>query len=288
MIDIEKFIGDVYKLASVRANHELCHALRYAFSKQGLEYKDGKIVKKEPKFKKGDWVVYCNVDVDLITGIEENGYTINEGGFIPFACEDSMQSWDITLAKDGDVLADGIGVILFRKIGNARYKNVIDFYGNTNGRRFEKQEGFEYWGDVIDCNLHPATKEQRDTLMRAMADAGYTFDFENKQLKKVEQELTEFENIVEEIADTAILNAYGVKELANRLRSNAKKQLQEEFDKQLEKAYNEADKVQYKRGYRKAIEDAREWLAWYTGDRQGTLVCFDDDMERKLKKLSQG
>ena len=31
-----------------------------------------------------------------------------------------------------------------------------------------------------------ATKEQRDTLMKAMADAGYTFDFESKELKKIE------------------------------------------------------------------------------------------------------
>ena len=32
----------------------------------------------------------------------------------------------------------------------------------------------------------PATKEQRDTLMKAMAEAGYAFDFEKKELKKIE------------------------------------------------------------------------------------------------------
>ena len=32
--------------------------------------------------------------------------------------------------------------------------------------------------------VYPATKEQRDTLIKAMADAGYTFDFEKKELKK--------------------------------------------------------------------------------------------------------
>ena len=112
----------------------------------------------------------------------------------------------------------------------------------------------------------------------------------NRVAKKIEkkEELTEFEEIVEEIADTAILNAYGVKELANRLRSNAKKQLQEEFDKQLELAYKNADKVQYERGYRKAVEDARKWVAWYTGDREVSLSLFDTEMEQKLKELSQG
>jgi hypothetical protein len=34
----------------------------------------------------------------------------------------------------------------------------------------------------------PATKEQRDTLIKAMTDAGYTFDFEKKELKKIEEE----------------------------------------------------------------------------------------------------
>jgi len=38
----------------------------------------------------------------------------------------------------------------------------------------------------------PATKEHRDALMKAMTDAGYTFDFEKKELKKVEQKPAEW------------------------------------------------------------------------------------------------
>ena len=33
--------------------------------------------------------------------------------------------------------------------------------------------------------FRPATKEQRDTLMKAMTNAEYTFDFEKKELKKI-------------------------------------------------------------------------------------------------------
>ena len=33
-------------------------------------------------------------------------------------------------------------------------------------------------------DVKPATKEQRDTLMKAIADAGYIFDFDKKKLKK--------------------------------------------------------------------------------------------------------
>ena len=37
--------------------------------------------------------------------------------------------------------------------------------------------------------VQPATKEQRDTLFKAMADAGFTFDFDKKELKNIENEI---------------------------------------------------------------------------------------------------
>lgn len=36
-------------------------------------------------------------------------------------------------------------------------------------------------------DVFPATKEQRDKLLKAMSDAGWTFDFEKKELNKIEQ-----------------------------------------------------------------------------------------------------
>ena len=33
-------------------------------------------------------------------------------------------------------------------------------------------------------HIHPATKEQRDALMKALNDAGYEWDIEKKELKK--------------------------------------------------------------------------------------------------------
>ena len=207
MIDIEKFICSLMRFTPV--SKEVKYLINCALKDQGLEFKDGKIVliDNKPKFKKGDRVVYCNEDVDSITGIEENGYTINEGGFIPFACEDSMQLWDITLAKDGDVLADGVGIILFRKIGNEKYADVVDYHcvALTRGK-FEIQEGFEYWGDVIEYDLHPATKEQRDTLYKAMHESGYEWDAEHKQLRKIEpkKEPTEFERGYKQAIEDAV------------------------------------------------------------------------------------
>jgi hypothetical protein len=61
-------------------------------------------------------------------------------------------------------------------------------YCGIGGAGFTKSEG---WGDTANCTYYPATKEQRDTLEKAMADAGYTFDFNKKELKKIEQKLSE-------------------------------------------------------------------------------------------------
>ena len=42
--------------------------------------------------------------------------------------------------------------------------------------------------DCVEVNtVKPATKIQRDTLLKAMSDAGYTFDFDKKELKKIGQ-----------------------------------------------------------------------------------------------------
>ncbi len=35
-------------------------------------------------------------------------------------------------------------------------------------------------------NIHPATKEQRDLLFQKMEEAGYEWDGEKKELKKIE------------------------------------------------------------------------------------------------------
>ena len=116
------------------------------------------------------------------------------------------------------------------------------------------------------------------------------FKYKDGAIVEIEpkKELSEFENIVDEIADTSILNAYGVKELAKRLLNDAKKQLQQEFDKQLEQAYKNADKVQYGRGYKKAIEDAAGFIYNNMAGDDNSIRYFHTFMEQKLKELSQG
>lgn len=62
----------------------------------------------------------------------------------------------------------------------------VEGYGNTFKNReiaFTDEE-VSYHSKTWTCNLYPATKEQRDTFMKAMNDAGYEWDSEKKELKK--------------------------------------------------------------------------------------------------------
>ena len=141
------------------------------------------IYKVEPNFKVGDWVVYCNDDVDLITGIEENGYCVNNSGYIPFICESDIRLWTVQDAKDGDVLAwdDSKCIALFKNIYDEDSFNSYGFVGCCTGT-FESRQSYH---DIE--GAHPATKEQRDLLFQKMHEAGYEWDAEKKELIKIEQ-----------------------------------------------------------------------------------------------------
>ena len=97
-----------------------------------------------------------------------------------------VRLWNIKDAKDGDVLAYDNGVVkiilLFKE-----WKNGHIGSANTYAHVFNNKININNW---CDCGkmAHPATKEQRDTLMKAMADAGYTFDFEKKELIRLEKQ----------------------------------------------------------------------------------------------------
>lgn len=160
----------------------------------------------EPKFKVGDWVVYCNEDVDLITGIEENGYCINNGGYIPFICASDIRLWTIQDAKDGDVLATEDKnfttpfVAIYKSLGDTIYKGLRDnltfnshcFIG-FNGNFYEGEDGH-----TIE-DAHPATKEQCDLLFQKMHEAGYEWDADKKELLDYKLLINESEVLQNEI-----------------------------------------------------------------------------------------
>jgi hypothetical protein len=149
----------------------------------------------EPKFKVGDWVT----DGDKTTQIVAVGtglYIINRKDMSEVSLsteyiEKWYHLWTIQDAKNGDILSnEENSIVIFRGIGNKRWNDVIDYHIGlfTNSQHLVVQTNLSHWGTINEVTLHPATKKQRDILFKAMADAGYTFDFEKKELKKIKQQ----------------------------------------------------------------------------------------------------
>ena len=137
--------------------------------------------KTKPKFHEGQWIVWqdkcykvnyngCGYEL-----VDQNGLSTSlEYGTV----DENAHIWDITKdARVGDVLAskDKSNILIFRNLDTS---TSFSSYYNTAGK------GELGWSN--ECFI-PATKEQRNQLEKAMVNAGYTFDFEKKELKKIEQ-----------------------------------------------------------------------------------------------------
>lgn len=145
--------------------------------------------KTETRFKVGDWVVSMPYkSVYQIEKKENYEYTIRHtlGGSVclPFSNEELIREWTIQDAKDGDILVHN----------SFMFDDFIFIYNNTSILQAYCYYSSERNRFIIEDREHhcpwnmqevtPATKEQRDTLMRAMNNAGYEWDAENKELKK--------------------------------------------------------------------------------------------------------
>ena len=162
--------------------------------------------KAEPKFHEGDWIVDSLDSVYHIKEIKENEYFLQFYNsynviFIKISTIDNdCHLWDITKdAKDGDVLACENGwTCIFKTLVNNETFSSYCFMDNTKWFCETGSECHtlkEEFVKAYNGKIHPATKEQCETLFKAMADAGYTFDFDKKELKKIEQKPEEDEKI---------------------------------------------------------------------------------------------
>lgn len=143
----------------------------------------------EPKFKVGDWVIDNQGIVHQISNIIENvtnhtyGYDIVGGGYFNDKTE-GIRLWTVQDTKPGDVLEFEdhervvVGIISF----------VNDRTGKVDVSCLLEDNKFKignfYALDTI--NPRPATKEQRDFLFQKMKDAGYEWDAEKKEVRKIE------------------------------------------------------------------------------------------------------
>lgn len=151
--------------------------------KQGKKSTD----ENKPKFNVGDWIVFIkSKSVYQIEKKENYEYTLRHilGGSLclSFSNEKLIREWTIQDAKDGDVLACNEEILLFKSSLEQERISLYYWY-NRQTNNFHNKE-------VIDTLLTkrnkicPATKEQRDALIKAMNDAGYEWDAEKKELKR--------------------------------------------------------------------------------------------------------
>jgi len=176
------------------------------FSTWLMEHYDNVIPSVEPKFHNGEWVANSFLHSPVkIADVSDTEYRVEDtegNSGVPKIdyLDRHYHLWTIQDAKDGDVLAISWWednnfwekIIIFKKYHNKGVKGLycmpcVEGYGNTfkNGK-LAFNEKVPYYSKTWTCNLHPATKEQRDTLKKAMTDVGYAFDFEKKELNIID------------------------------------------------------------------------------------------------------
>lgn len=153
------------------------------------EMKTSEMQKPEPKFKVRDWVVYNTeewrevlmvdrVDDGIYHLVDVNGETCN--AFFEEEC--NMRLWGIGDAKDGDVLTYPDNTItLFKNLHKGEDEGVFTAHCLYEDNIIEEMT------TCAIADIHPATKEQRDLLFSKMREAGYEWDADKKELKKIEQ-----------------------------------------------------------------------------------------------------
>jgi hypothetical protein len=148
----------------------------------------------EPKFEVGDWAIdkYVTDCVFQITKILDDSYEITEKNGHVTSClqcdiEDNSRLWTIEDAKDGDVLSSIRGCpFIYDKYRNQR-NNLLYYYAGIDGNGdfvMKCPEKMLYhFGPSTDAV--PATKKQCDLLHEKMREAGYLWDAEKKELRKI-------------------------------------------------------------------------------------------------------
>ena len=175
--------------------------------------------KAKPKFKVGDWIVYndnlyhiCNIGLQRYYDCLRIDGTVHIFSFLDIDSKSHL--WTIQYAKDGDVLYSPCLKLLW--IFKSRDTIYCGCNLNYNDGAFCGEGYFERPTNAI-----PATKEQRDILFQKMKEAGYEWDAEKKELKKIEKESTWNEkhiaDVFEKVGLAKIVREQGNDQLTNAL-----------------------------------------------------------------------
>ncbi|WP_288888029.1 hypothetical protein [uncultured Eubacterium sp.] len=248
--------------------------------------------KVESKFHEGDWIVWQNKCYKV--NYNECGYElIDQNGLstsLEYGTVDKSASiFTIEDAKDGDVLATENFIFVFKNIDNG---NGVHYYCHYEINKHEDCNQFgvalpqSLMGRVGNSISHysPATKEQCDTLMKAMADAGYTFDFGKKELKKIEKKS---QRMVSAEAKEALYDKPTDEEMKELLRTEYEKGRADAIA-EMKSSWSEEDKKKLNSIYQLIAEAADEHAFSTTCRIIGNKECVDlQDFLKSLKDRVQ-
>ncbi len=249
--------------------------------------------KVEPKFHVNEWVVTDKNDVVQIKAVNNGYYTIDNGMDFNMPYVDRYwHKWTIQDAKDGDVIYLPNGnneyyFFIFKGIENATVMSFAHFYQYNDGTS-EVKGKIDNLSSVND-DYHPATKEQSELLFQKMKEAGYKWDAEKKELKKIEHSPAwseDDENINHSIID--ILTRQGFQTQVNWLKSLRPhiNVTDEELAQAKKDAYNDAlDKIEYHSG-EPTFDDGWSAAIWYLKKRNAQPQNTWKPNEEQMKALS--
>lgn len=152
----------------------------------------------EPKFKVGDWLAGIDDEGDMATekivSFSHNKVLLvdTDGCRTEYPKTElsNFHLWTMADAKDGDVLVNGGFIFIFKNIDDG---NGVHYYCAYEIRSHEEYEQFHIacfnslMGRIGNSYTHytPATKEQSALLFHKMKEAGYQWDTDAKELKKI-------------------------------------------------------------------------------------------------------
>lgn len=263
---VEDMRGQFEKLYSVHHKDAIAWLEKQGIKPQGKsaleaihEQKVDNANKVERKFHEGDWVVYKNDICQIVKREEGCNKLVTVFGIEKELVNERNLStarlWNIKDAKNGDILVDVYGNIgVFEKRYEINWHTYC--YLDCEGRFISE-------GGSHGSTCYPATKEQRELLFSKMKEAGYEWDSEKKELRKIEQKLAEKVEPRFKVGDFIVNNNDGGIYQVTEIRDN---------EYCLWPLYAEI------MGYLSIIDVDNEYHLWSLKDaKYGDILAFDND-----------
>ena len=168
--------------------------------------------KVEPKFKKGDWVVFNGLTLYINEVVKGYYRTISKGGTpnsYDWDIDNAARLWTIKEARDGDVLVCESGwTCIFKALVNEETFSSYCFMDSTEwfcGQGSECHTLKEEFVKAYNGKIQPAKKEQRALFFKKMQESGYEWNADKKELVEQmtdeEQDETIYDMSFEEAQD---------------------------------------------------------------------------------------